>query len=270
MNKIYKVIWNTTLGTWVAVSELAKGKTKASKVTGIVGAATVALMVTFSSEAFATWSTTGGAAIGQASLGTAGAGGIAIGTNSYDYKDPNNVTKTANGSASASAVTVTIQEIADRRTTVANASVPYVMNGGTVLATSIAIGAQASVDGSGGLALGSYNMVATGTGGVSGYAIGLGNYVRGSYAVALGTGNTANGLSSTSIGTANQAAGNTAIAMGRQSYANGDFSIAMGNIATAGVANAIAIGGQSVASGVSSIALGRGAQVGSTNLHGIA
>ncbi|MEG0343160.1 MAG: ESPR domain-containing protein, partial [Acinetobacter sp.] len=27
MNKIYKVIWNATLGTWVAVSELAKGKT---------------------------------------------------------------------------------------------------------------------------------------------------------------------------------------------------------------------------------------------------
>ena len=30
MNKIYKVIWNATLGTWVAVSELAKGKTKSS------------------------------------------------------------------------------------------------------------------------------------------------------------------------------------------------------------------------------------------------
>lgn len=28
MNKIYKVIWNATLGTWVAVSEIAKGKTK--------------------------------------------------------------------------------------------------------------------------------------------------------------------------------------------------------------------------------------------------
>jgi len=28
MNKVYKVIWNATLGTWVAVSELAKGYTK--------------------------------------------------------------------------------------------------------------------------------------------------------------------------------------------------------------------------------------------------
>lgn len=38
MNKIYKVIWNATLGTWVAVSEIAKGKTKSSKVKKIVGA----------------------------------------------------------------------------------------------------------------------------------------------------------------------------------------------------------------------------------------
>jgi autotransporter adhesin len=30
MNKIYKVIWNATSGVWIAVSELAKGKTKSS------------------------------------------------------------------------------------------------------------------------------------------------------------------------------------------------------------------------------------------------
>ncbi len=30
MNKIYKVIWNATLLAWVAVSELAKGKTKST------------------------------------------------------------------------------------------------------------------------------------------------------------------------------------------------------------------------------------------------
>ena len=53
MNKIYKVIWNATLSAWVAVSELAKGKTKSSKVTGIIGAATVSLMITFSSDAAA-------------------------------------------------------------------------------------------------------------------------------------------------------------------------------------------------------------------------
>lgn len=35
MNKIYRVIWNATLGTWVAVSELAKSKTKNNG--GVVG-----------------------------------------------------------------------------------------------------------------------------------------------------------------------------------------------------------------------------------------
>ncbi|NIE97821.1 hypothetical protein F3J02_15275, partial [Acinetobacter sp. Tr-809] len=35
MNKVYKVIWNASLGAWVAVSELAKGKTKNSGATVI-------------------------------------------------------------------------------------------------------------------------------------------------------------------------------------------------------------------------------------------
>ena len=78
MNKIYKVIWNVTLGTWVAVSELAKGKTKASKITGIVGAATVTFMVTFSPQAFAVWANNGGGA-GSSYQGTAASGAIAIG-----------------------------------------------------------------------------------------------------------------------------------------------------------------------------------------------
>ena len=33
MNKVYKVIWNVALGTWLAVSELAKGKVKSSSAT---------------------------------------------------------------------------------------------------------------------------------------------------------------------------------------------------------------------------------------------
>lgn len=51
MNKIYKVIWNATLGTWVAVSEMAKGKTKSSNTTLTVGSVALTLIVTFSSTA---------------------------------------------------------------------------------------------------------------------------------------------------------------------------------------------------------------------------
>lgn len=77
MNKIYKVIWNATLSAWVAVSELAKGKTKSSKVTGIIGAATVSLMITFSSDVAAniistdgTCVTGAGGAVGNLNPGT--------------------------------------------------------------------------------------------------------------------------------------------------------------------------------------------------------
>lgn len=75
MNKIYKVIWNATLGTWVAVSELAKGKTKSSKVTSIVGAVSIGLMVTFSPGAMAAWTNTGGNATAGSYTGAIAIGG---------------------------------------------------------------------------------------------------------------------------------------------------------------------------------------------------
>ncbi|QHI20262.1 hypothetical protein AhaeAN3_09950 [Acinetobacter haemolyticus] len=34
MNKVYKVVWNASLGVWVAVSEIAKGNTKSKSKTG--------------------------------------------------------------------------------------------------------------------------------------------------------------------------------------------------------------------------------------------
>ncbi|WP_327857945.1 ESPR-type extended signal peptide-containing protein [Acinetobacter guillouiae] len=84
MNKIYKVIWNATLSAWVAVSELAKGKTKSSKVTGIVGAV-VAIVgaISFSPDAFAGGYSAGGgninAACSSTSTTTGQTGAIAIG-----------------------------------------------------------------------------------------------------------------------------------------------------------------------------------------------
>ena len=32
MNKIYKVVWNASIGTWIVVSELAKSKTRTGSV----------------------------------------------------------------------------------------------------------------------------------------------------------------------------------------------------------------------------------------------
>ena len=271
MNKIYKVIWNATLGTWVAVSEITKGKTKSSttnKTASVVGAAVIGLMVTFSPDAMAAWtnSSTGGAGntTGNYTTGTSSSG-ISIGSGTATRASAEGDNSIAIGSnAIASAVATVNQGVLDRKLN-DGSLIPYAMNSGSVVATSIAIGAQSNVDSGGGIALGAYNVVKTTVGttsGTSGYAIGLGNSVTGSYGTALGTGNKAAGISSTSIGTANQANGNTAIALGRQSYAEGDYSIAQGNLANASANNAIAIGSQTKASGQANISLGVGASSG--------
>ena len=65
MNNIYKVIWNASLGTWIAVSELAKAKTKSSTVTTLLGSTTLILMVSFSPTATACGSCGGGSGGGS-------------------------------------------------------------------------------------------------------------------------------------------------------------------------------------------------------------
>ncbi|MGB5886281.1 MAG: ESPR domain-containing protein [Acinetobacter venetianus] len=83
MNKVYKVVWNAALGIWVAVSELAKGKTKkASKAQAV--AVAIFGAVSFSPDAFAGGYSAGGGFINTAcnstSTGASGqTGAIAIG-----------------------------------------------------------------------------------------------------------------------------------------------------------------------------------------------
>ena len=89
MNKIYKVIWNATLSAWVAVSELAKGKTKSSKITGSVGAVVAIVgVISFSPDAFAGGYSAGGgninAACNSASTTSGQTGAIAIGGNAQN------------------------------------------------------------------------------------------------------------------------------------------------------------------------------------------
>ena len=57
MNKIYRVIWNASLGAWVAVSELAKSKTKTKSVKTVVVGFT---LTSLSSMAIAAAGTAGG------------------------------------------------------------------------------------------------------------------------------------------------------------------------------------------------------------------
>lgn len=62
MNKVYRVVWNASLGVWVAVSELAKSKIKTKSVKTVVVGFT---LTSLSSMAIAAAGTAGGTASGQ-------------------------------------------------------------------------------------------------------------------------------------------------------------------------------------------------------------
>ncbi|MFC3171855.1 ESPR-type extended signal peptide-containing protein [Acinetobacter vivianii] len=60
MNKVYKVVWNASIGAWVATSELAKSKTKTkSKISNLTAAVLVGA-ISFSPAAFAAKNIEGG------------------------------------------------------------------------------------------------------------------------------------------------------------------------------------------------------------------
>ncbi len=128
----------------------------------------------------------------------------------------------------------------------------------TVHAGDIAIGGQASADGS----------VADGTS--HGFAIAIGNNSEaiGTYALGVGTAAKARGQRSTAVGPSTQAEGYSALAAGRFAQAYGPNTTALGRNAVAGIANqltvaegAVAVGYGARARAENAIAVGRNALV---------
>ncbi|GEM_PF-138977 len=70
MNKVYKVIWNASIGAWVATSEIAKGKTKTKSKTLNVSAVVLTGVISFAPNAFAGTNTEGGVGQGTSISGT--------------------------------------------------------------------------------------------------------------------------------------------------------------------------------------------------------
>ncbi|MCT9980830.1 hypothetical protein M2R48_21155, partial [Acinetobacter sp. I-MWF] len=241
MNRIYKVIWNATLLAWVAVSELAKGKTKSSKVTGIIGAATVSLIITFSSGVNAAIintdnsCTTGGTGI----VGTINPGSTssqaADGSGTYSLVAGCNAK--GNGLSSVTAYGTFAEATGFAGTAVGHNS--------QANAFGTAIGVESRATGIGSTALGEgsqstgQNAVALGgtaTGSAPGNVLSVANAVRAtaSGAVAIG-GNATRGA---------QSAGTDAIAIGAQSTvsAAGTGGVALGARTNALASGAVAIG----------------------------
>ncbi|WP_148132346.1 ESPR-type extended signal peptide-containing protein, partial [Neisseria sp. HMSC064E01] len=270
MNKIFKVVWNRTIGSFVVTSELAKGRVKSSSegAEGDVRAseegrlktlfrltALSAALLGFSEGAWAEITEkpkTGGAilAIGDGSTSANGTGALAIGNNAQAKTNgalaigPNSTNTTIANGNNAIAIGVNLQTIGQK---------------------AIGIGTDTTVNGTGAIAIGNNDSSRMANQGVNGNgAIGVGSNLtaRGNNAIAVGTESQATANHAIAIGTGTRAMGEDSIAIGRSegikwTRANNKQSVAIGWTAQAtGATQAVAIGPDAVASGTQSTSIG--------------
>ncbi|WP_407538209.1 trimeric autotransporter adhesin Ata [Acinetobacter baumannii] len=251
MNKVYKVIWNASIGAWVATSEIAKSKTKTKSKTLYVSAAVLSGVICFAPNAFAGTNTEGGIGQGtsisgttscrEGSANTANQKDIAIGCGAQ--------TQDRTGS-----------NIANRNNPYNNSTGAYA--GAMKQGGAISVGTGAVVEKGLGTAIGSY---AT-TQGISGVAIGTGALSSGNTALAVGRQSAATADFSQAIGNVAAATGKGSLAIGHSATAEGYRSIAIGS---PDIENADPVAGQAgaayqpkmatKATGKDSIAFGGGA-----------
>ncbi|MGX3014251.1 ESPR-type extended signal peptide-containing protein [Ursidibacter sp. B-7004-1] len=257
MNKVFKVIWNYSTQSWVAVSELAKGHTKSSSTntnnisevnldypnTGKAASATVigaALAVTVLTSA---WSPTAyaGASINQGDGAKAtGQDSIAIGTNANS--SGTNATAIGNGALANKADTIAFGSGAGAR----GDSAVSVGKGSSANATnSTAIGVSAKATGN------------------NSTAIGLGTQAKNENALAIGTNSTADNKNTVAIGYKAQALNEGAFAFGTNVSSQSNGSLGLGTDSVASGTHSVAVGTNAkTKGGTGSIAFGLNAAAG--------
>ncbi|WP_168166247.1 ESPR-type extended signal peptide-containing protein, partial [Neisseria sp. HMSC065D04] len=261
MNKIFKVVWNRTIGSFVVTSELAKGRVKSSSegAEGDVRAseesrlktlfrltALSAALLGFSEGAWAAipeGSATGGAilSIGTGTSSAYGAGAMSIGHNAQAK---------VNGA-------LAIAPNSQSHTTVSNGNnaIAIGVNLRADGSKAIGIGADTNVTGISAIAIGNNDSGRMANQGVNGNgAIGVGSNltVRGNNAIAVGTESQAKANDTVAVGTGAQATLANSIAIGKNSFARGLYSGVKGD------GRAIAIGFNTQAIGEDSVAIGSG------------
>ncbi|MBJ9426080.1 trimeric autotransporter adhesin Ata [Acinetobacter seifertii] len=251
MNKVYKVIWNASIGAWVATSEIAKGKTKTKSKTLNASAIILTSLISFAPNAFAGTNTEGGVGQGTSISGTTSCReGNASTANQKDV---------AIG-CGAQTQDRTGSNIANRNNPYNNSTGAYA--GAMKQGGAISVGTGAIVEKGLGTAIGSY---AT-TQGISGVAIGTGALSSGNTALAVGRQSAATADFSQAIGNVAAATGKGSLAIGHSATAEGYRSIAIGS---PDIENADPVAGQAgaayqpkmatKATGKDSIAFGGGA-----------
>ena len=261
MNKIFKVVWNRTIQSFVVTSELAKGRVKSSAEqnstdvsaeSGKNGIATVFRLTVISAallgagNSYAATAGRGQIAVDPPTSATAVSGATATGIGALSVGASANAT--ANG-----AVAVGTSANATH-----NNSLAVGTNAKATQNHAVAMGADTSASSSHATAIGkSANAVSTDS-----TALGADSKANGTQATAVGKNALANNTSTTALGNSAQAFGIGSMALGQSSTSRGQDGIAIGSgsQAAANAQNAIAIGTNAVGYQSESIAIGSSAQ----------
>ena len=261
MNKIFKVVWNRTIQSFVVTSELAKGRVKSSAEqnstdvsaeSGKNGIATVFRLTVISAallgagNSYAATAARGKIEFDAATSATAVSGATATGIGALSVGASANAT--ANG-----AVAVGTSANATH-----NNSLAVGTNAKATQNHAVAMGADTSASSSHATAIGkSANAVSTDS-----TALGADSKANGTQATAVGKNALANNTSTTALGNSAQAFGIGSMALGQSSTSRGQDGIAIGSgsQAAANAQNAIAIGTNAVGYQSESIAIGSSAQ----------
>ena len=266
MNKIFKVVWNRTIQSFVVTSELAKGRVKSSAEqnstdvsaeSGKNGIATVFRLTVISAALLGAGNsyaaTAGGREIAfdAVTRATAVSGATATGIGALSIGASANAT--ANG-----AVAVGTSANATH-----NNSLAVGTNAKAIQNHAVAMGADTSASSSQATAIGkSANAVSADS-----TALGADSKANGTQATAVGKNALANNTSTTALGNSAQAFGIGSMALGRSSTSRGQDGIAIGSgsQAAANAQNAIAIGTNAVGYQSETIAIGSSTQAQAAN-----
>ena len=261
MNKIFKVVWNRTIQSFVVTSELAKGRVKSSAEqnstdvsaeSGKNGIATVFRLTVISvallgaGNSYAATAARGKIEFDAVTSATAVSGATATGIGALSVGASANAT--ANG-----AVAVGTSANATH-----NNSLAVGTNAKATQNHAVAMGADTSASSSNATAIGkSANAVSADS-----TALGADSKANGTQATAVGKNALADNTSTTALGNSAQAFGIGSMALGQSSTSRGQDGIAIGSgsQAAANAQNAIAIGTNAVGYQSESIAIGNSAQ----------
>nr|WP_199043664.1 ESPR-type extended signal peptide-containing protein [Dyella sp. ASV24] len=241
MNKIYRIVWNATIGKWVVASELAtrRGKSGSSKASVKVGAVVV-FGLSLAGMSASSWAFTP-YGVGATSANT---GNTVVGDG-------------------ASSTNTTCQATAD--TNVSGQTLPSgcavvignkASNLGNTTGLSVVIGDNASVSAGSSVAVGS-----SATAGPWGVAVGMGAAATVARTIAIGRNAWSTAYDAVSLGALARSSGLGSLAVSSYATATADYAMAVGYTSTASSTYATAIGYQaSATNGSYSIAFGANAK----------